>query len=245
MRSWNGFLSGVLVGNRGLYRPCYHRWNPWYGLQRFERPLFDRSAMLSLVQAHAPGYASAQRDDLPLLAAAATAVVDGELQLFDSDAATIEPMHLMASTAIPVLFDPVTIDGRAYWDGELMRDSMLPALVARLRTTGRLQAGEPLRLVTIEQLPQRLPVVPRSGAEITYRMLNLLQIAKLAPRELDETGGVQWLRIRRPPLEHDGISGQFDYSPERIEQLVTQGRQAGDAALHGTAAAAPPAVSAA
>lgn len=239
LRSWNGFLSGVLVGNRGLYRPCYHRWNPWDGLQRFDRPLFDRSAMRALLQAHAPGYASEQRHDTPLLAVAAIAVVDGELQVFDSDATRIDPMHLMASTAIPMLFDPVTIDGRAYWDGELVRDSMLPSLLARLRATGRLQAGEPLRLVTIEQLPQRLPAVPRSGAEITYRMLNLLQIAKLAPDDLHESSGVQWLRIRRPPLDHDGISGQFDYSPERIEQLVVQGRQAGDAALQGAAAATP------
>jgi NTE family protein len=232
LRSWNGFLSGVFVGNRGLYRPCFHRWNLWDDLQRFERPLFERSAMRSLLEAHAPGYASEGQLERPLLGVSATAVVDGELRLFDSDETRIAPAHLLASTAIPALFDPVTIEGRAYWDGELVRDSLLSTLVKRLRTSGRLQAGEPLLLVTVEQLPRQMAALPRSGPEITYRVLNLMQLAKLAPQTLSNAGdGVQWLRIRRPPLDHDAISGQFDYSPERVEQLIEQGREACAAAL--------------
>lgn len=240
LRSWNGFLSGLLMGNRGLYRPSYHRWNLWDDLRRFERPLFDRSGMLSLLQAQTPGYASGGRDELPLLAVAATAVMEGELTLFDSDRRCIEPRHLMASAAIPLLFEPVMIDGRAYWDGEMARDSLLGQLVARLREAGRLNPGEPLRLITIEQLPRRIEAVPRTGAEITYRVLNLMQLAKLAPRELQvPDAGVHWLRIRRPPLAHDAISGQFDYSPERIEQLIAQGRLACAEALSGLHAPAP------
>jgi hypothetical protein len=33
-------------------------------------------------------------------------------------------------------------------------------------------------------------------------------------------------RVQREPLEDDGVSGQFDYSPERVERLVAQGRAA-------------------
>ncbi len=227
VRSWNGLLSGMLVGNRGLYRPCYAHWNPLAGLQRSERPFFERSGMQALLAQIAPGYASEGDPAQPLLAVAATEVQAGELELFDSDAQAITPLHLMASSALPALFEPVQIGEHSYWDGEMVRDAMLVPLMLRLRNTGRLREGEPVRLVTIEQLPRPLAAPPRSGIEIGYRVANLLQLAKLTPTvEVVADGSLQWLRIRRAPLAHDGISGQFDYSPERIEELMAQGRQA-------------------
>lgn len=241
LRSWNGFMSGLLLGNRGLYAPQFGHWTPWHGLQRLERPLFDRLRMHELLLEEAPAYATARGDDRPLLVVAATELMRGELHLFDSDTAPLEPEHLLASTAIPLLFEPVRIDGGLYWDGEMARRSMLRPLIDRVRASGRVRPREPLQLVTIEQLPQTLDELPRSGAEITYRVLNLLQTAKLAEPELSETPGIHWLRMARAPLPHDAISGQFDYSPERVASLVAQGEAVAREVLGDAAALALPA----
>lgn len=242
LRSWNGFMSGVLMGNRGLYAPQFSHWNPWHGLQRLERPLFDRERMHVLLEDVAPAYATRAGDDDPLLVVAATELMEGELHLFDSDTAPVSTEHLLASTAIPLFFEPVRIDGGLYWDGEVARGSMLRPLIERVRASGRVHAHEPLQLVTIEQLPRTLAEVPRSGAEIAYRALNLLQVAKLTESELSEDAGIhRWLRMPREPLPHDGISGQFDYSPERIAALVSQGEGVAHAVLAGTSPLALPA----
>ncbi|MGE5866933.1 MAG: Mur ligase domain-containing protein, partial [Rhizobacter sp.] len=45
VRRWNGFLPGMLAGNRGLFVPRFSTWNPWSMLQRLRQPLYDRSRM--------------------------------------------------------------------------------------------------------------------------------------------------------------------------------------------------------
>ena len=90
------------------------------------------------------------------------------------------------------------------------------------------------QLVTIEQLPKVLDRLPSSGVEISYRVFNLLQIGKLAPSELDDTAGIgRWIRIAREPLPHDAVSGQFDYSPERVDELIAQADELAHDALKG------------
>jgi hypothetical protein len=70
--------------------------------------------------------------------------------------------------------------------------------------------------------------------EISYRVFNLLQIGKLAPSELDDMAGIgRWIRIAREPLPHDAVSGQFDYSPERVDELIAQADELARDALDG------------
>ena len=104
----------------------------------------------------------------------------------------------------------------------------------RVRSSGRVDPGEPLQLVTIEQLPKVLDRLPSSGVEISYRVFNLLQIGKLAPSELDDAAIIgRWIRIAREPLPHDAVSGQFDYSPERVDELIAQADELARDALEG------------
>jgi len=158
-------------------------------------------------------------------------VMSGELVVFDSDRAPLTARHLAASSALPLLFDPVEIDERLYWDGDITRDSVLPPLLRRLLESARLERDEALRLVTIEQFARTLAAVPRSGAEIAYRAINLLQLGKLEPPALDGIRIAEWQRVVREPLPEDGVSGQFDYSPQRIERLIEEGRQAAQRAI--------------
>ncbi len=240
VHSWNGFLTALLTGTRGLCRPLYQHWNPLAGLQRLKLPLYDRTRLLRLLDDTVGSYES--RPGAPLLAVGATHVLDGCLHLFDSDDAPIGSRQLAASSAIPLMFEPVEIEGSLYWDGELIHTSLLPAMSVRLRASGRLAADEPLRWVVIDQFPSPAAQLPVSEVEVSYRLVNLLLADKLkrpgvrggghgdgqgkgAARQHD------WLRITRAALPHDGVSGQFDYSPRRVQVLIEEGRSAAREAL--------------
>jgi NTE family protein len=199
-------------------------------LARLEQPLHDRRAMWELLEQELRRYPAAGSRG-PLLAVGSVDVMSGELVVFDSDRAPLTARHLAASSALPLLFEPVEIDERLYWDGDITRESVLPPLLRRLLESERLERDEALRLVTIEQFPRRLAAVPKSGAEIAYRAVNLLQLGKLEPPALDGIRIEAWQRVVREPLPEDGVSGQFDYSPQRIERLIEQGRQAAQRAI--------------
>lgn len=221
---WNGLLTSLLLGNRVLHAPAYAHWHPLAALQRRRLPLFKRPQFAKVMQALVGDYRSdaAQR---PLLCVAASHAKDGALRLFDSDTTPITVRHLEASTAIPMLYEPAEIDGQLYWDGEMNRRSMVAPMLRRLQALGRLQPAEALRLVTIEQItaPQG---VPDAGPALSDMGLAMLQAGKLGPDEVAWPGPLQWVRVRRQATPEDGISGQFDASPERIAELVAAGMQA-------------------
>lgn len=226
---WSGVLTGLLHGCPGLHQARWPAWQPGSGLDRLQQPLHERSAMLALLETLCPSAADTARG--PALAVAAVDIMSGELALFDTAAGGFGPEHLAASSAMPLMFEPQCVADRLYWDGEVTRDSMLPALMRRLLECGRLQRDEALRLVTIEQFPRAMAALPRSGMEIVYRVISLMQSGKLDTPEVDGVRVARHLRVCRPPLPEDGVSGQFDYSPRRIERLIEQGRVAAAQAL--------------
>jgi NTE family protein len=230
LRAWNGLLTGLLCGTRHLYRPQPLHWLPWMTAHRLKHPLYDRGAMRALLEREVGTHASAGLVQ-PLLAVAAVDLLSGALRLFDSDAAPVGPAELAASSALPLLFDAVEIDGRRYWDGDMTRDSLLPPLLRRLADSGRWREheGEALQLVSVEQFDRPLAEAPLSGPQLCYRTLNLMQLDKLVPPALP--GLMRWVRVTRASLPHDAISGQFDYSPPRLEALIAQGRDTARTAL--------------
>lgn len=232
VRGWNGFLTGLLVGN-GLYGPSLAAWTPWGLAERWHSPLFERERMERLLHRDAPAYRSDTTSDV-LLAVATSAVQDGALQLHDSDRGPVEARHVLASSALPMLFSPVEVDGAWQWDGDLVRDSPLPAFVDAVRRSGRAGPAETLRLITVEQLPRAAPDLPRSGPEMLYRAITLAQADRLAD---DADAHVQRLRIVRMPQSGDGVSGLLDHSPERVDTLIAEGDAAAADALE--AASAP------
>lgn len=220
-RRWNGLLTGLLFGNRTLYRPQPLHWNPLAGLDRRVQPLFDRSGMWQWLEANV-GTLHAADAGAPLLCVPAVDVVNGEVVVFDNARAPIRTEHVAASAAIPLLFDPVEIEGRLYWDGDITHEPALPKVLARLRERGRLDGGETL-LVTIDQMARSTLRTPRTGVAMAHRALTLLLHGKMTPpHELPP--GLRHLPIVREPLDHDDIAGHFDYSPSRIAELVEQGQ---------------------
>jgi predicted acylesterase/phospholipase RssA len=228
VRAWNGLLTGLLCGTRGLYRPQPLHWLPWASLRRLEFPLYDRDATWQLLEREVGRYASLAASQ-PLLAAGAVDIQTGALRIFDSDEAPLGPPQLAASSATPLLFEAVALDGQRYWDGDMTRDSLLPPLLQRLSATQRVREGEALQLVSIEPFPRPLAELPMSGLELSWRLRDLFQVDKLTPPALP--GVKRWIRVTRSPLPQDGISSELDYSPARLEALITQGQDAARAAL--------------
>jgi NTE family protein len=227
-RSWNGLLTGTLLGNRGLYAPQPQHWGPWAEPARLRLALYQPGPMRALLERRGLRVRSAP--GRPLLALAATHLPSGELRLLHGDEREIGPEHVLASAAIPGFFPPVDVDGDPHWDGDFVRSSPIPPLVALLRSSGRVGPGETLQLVTVEQFARPAARLPANGRELAFRAMSLMQAGKLGD-EAPLPPAVRLLAVQRPPLPEDAVSGEFDYSPERIEALIAQGRDAAGQAL--------------
>jgi predicted acylesterase/phospholipase RssA len=168
----------------------------------------------------------------PLLAVAATDLLDGGLRLFTSDERPIDATLLCASAAIPLMFAPVDVDGRPHADGEVNRESPLRPLVRALHAHGRLAPHEALQLVTIGQFARAADRLPLTGQELIDRSLQLLLAGKLADEGVPVSARID---IGRAALPHDSISGQLDYSALRIRALIEAGERAAGEALDAAA----------
>lgn len=215
----DGALTGLLVGTRGLHRAAPLHWHPAASLARALWPLTERAPMAELIERRI-GRVSAHE---PWLGVTAVDVLGGQLRLFDSDAGGVGAPELLASSAIPIVYAPVELDGTLYWDGDMTRDSMLSLVLDRLRESGRLREGRPLRLVTVSLRPREAASRPVSSTQLSWRMLELLMHGKLDRDEARHAGVPDAIVIRRQSLPGDGISREFDYSPQRIEELIAQG----------------------
>lgn len=242
MRAWSGWWSGFALGNPALFTPIYAHWHPLAGLRRAALPLYSQRRMQRLFTAIVgDGHAShASRDTaLPLLAVAATDVLNGSLRLFTSDERPVDTTVLSASAAIPLMFEPVEIDGRLYCDGEVNRRSPVGAFVEALRDSGRVGAQEALQLVTIGQFSRTADRMPRNSHELLDRSLHLLLADKLA--DDPHLGAGRRIDITRVPEPAEGISGQFDYSAARIDALIASGEAAATSCIEQPTAPAMPA----
>ena len=99
-------------------------------------------------------------------------------------------------------------------------------------------SGSQIAAVTVEAIPKRQVTPPESGLELLFRTIELMQIDKLdsAQGELRDVNFQRVVRIRREPMPNDTISGQFDYSPTRIDALIAQGERSAEAAWRVTLA---------
>lgn len=128
-RAWNGLLTGLLMGNRGIHSPLYMNWNPFGEMARSIAPLYENRNAEVTVGRRIGEYAGAS----PRLIIGASDVKSGDLALFDSARQPITGRHIRASTAIPNLVSPIEIDGRYYWDGDLRGNSLLDDVLPLLR----------------------------------------------------------------------------------------------------------------
>ena len=194
-RAWNGLLTGLLLGNRALFRPMVQHWNPFAGSVRFHLPLYStRSAERVLAQA-----VGEYRGRTPLLAVGATDIESGEAVLFDSAHGSVTPKMLAASIAIPLLFSPVEIDGRHYWDAEMRSNTLLQEVFGLLRhLLPRAGPPEEFLVIVVDMFSASALRTPDSAIESQYRLMNIFLGGKLHhDRRVFETGNAYLEAIER------------------------------------------------
>lgn len=174
--AWNGLFTGLLLGNRGLFHPAYQHWNPIGDMFRFQMPLYQtHQAEHTLAKAFGE-----YQGEAPLLAVGLTDVKTGEGVLFDSASQAITPRMLAASIGIPLLFSPVEIDGRRYWDFEIRSNTLLPNVFALLREAlPRPNMPDDFLVIVVDMFRPDTDQLPSSAIESHYRLINILLGNKL------------------------------------------------------------------
>jgi predicted acylesterase/phospholipase RssA len=260
-RAWNGLMTGLLLGNRGLFFPAYSNWTAVADMFRFHMPPY-RTDNAERTLAHAFGEYDGEE---PLLAVGLTDVETGEGVLFDSASRRITAKLLANCISIPIIFPPAEIDGRYYWDFEVRSDTLLPGVCELLRK--KMQAGltaNKILIIVVDMFHLNAGHPPSSTMESHYRLINILfgeklrrdvaaleaadahlktleRLHRLAAgedtssplaaavreeyrkvREQQRTR-VEFLHIGRSLFPYEYISRDFDYSPQYLERLATQG----------------------
>ena len=135
--------STAWAGPDGLLRAWANNvaagWGMLFGLPGFFQPRFDTATCCPVSGAAPSVYDTGPLRDTLLamvdfkrinsgptrLSVGAVDVQSGNFVYFDSRRQQLGPEHVMASGALPPGFPPVTIDGRAYWDGGLVSNTPL------------------------------------------------------------------------------------------------------------------------
>jgi NTE family protein len=103
----------------------------------------------------------------PRLLIAAVDVESGEFHVFKSDAEPweITPDALLASSALPTLFEAVEVGGKFYWDGLFSQNPPIHDLLS----TSLTRDEKPDEIWIIQVNPEGVASVPRTTAEIVNR----------------------------------------------------------------------------
>lgn len=112
-------------------------------------------------------FAALRSDDGPSLFVSAVDVKSGDPAVFRAPDVTVE--SIVASAAVPHLFDPVEIDGRYYWDGFLSQNPPMWDVVVDPSTP-------PVDELWVVQLtPRRVDGVPTTDGDVYDRSQQLVE----------------------------------------------------------------------
>ncbi len=166
----------------------------------------------------------------------ATNVRTGRPRIFRN--ADITPEVLMASAALPTIFQAVEIDGEAYWDGGYSGNPTMAPLVNELTSDDTI-------LIPIN--PVERPGTPKTAHDILNRLNEIsfnavlikeLKMMALLRKVADvQTGeGAAWGRMRVHMVRNNvtnklGASSKLNAEWEFISMLHAEGRKAGEAFL--------------
>lgn len=144
----------------------------------------------------------------------ASRLADGTMRVFGENDADSLFDALMASTAVPPLFPPWSIDGEAYVDGGISSD--LPILVAAQHGADEIYALQ----ATLH--PERLQKTPKGVIEILARVFSALidRSVQYEIAALRQHHNIRFHHIRLYPSANPGL-WDFTHSAE----LIHDGRQ--------------------
>ena len=124
---------------------------------------------------------------------AATRVDSGAARVFTGGELSVDV--LMASACLPFLYQAVTIDGAAYWDGGYSANPPIAPLLDD-------DAGDPIEILLVQINPEHRPLVPASASDIVDRVNEITFNASL----LTELHAFERLRAAAPEGERPVLS---------------------------------------
>jgi NTE family protein len=188
-----------------------------------------RSALERVVDFDDPAARTAV-DDLPLLLVSAVDVLSGEFTLFRNGEVGVD--ELLASSAVPGLYEPVEIGAGLYWDG----------LLSQNPPVRQLAWSRPDEIWVVQIYPRRRERAPRTQAEVRERRTELAANLSLEQEvwfvtrinELVHEGALvdpdhREIRVRRIELSEEfaGVS-RLDRSPSILRELMAAGESAAE-----------------
>ena len=161
-RPFGGFGGGAgthpLEGFNLASNPWWAAWQAWSQLwSPYQLNPANTNLLRDIVAAHVDE--RALRDGPVRVYAAATSVRTGQARIFGGAELSIDA--LMASACLPNLFQAVTVDGEAYWDGGYTGNPPLWPLIYR---------ADALDIVLVQLDPLVRASVPKTAAEIADRL---------------------------------------------------------------------------
>jgi len=172
---------------------------------------------------------------------ATTDVIEGKQRIFNSTETT--PDVVLASSALPLLFQAVTIDGKPYWDGGYLANPPLWPLF---------YADTPRDILLIMLNPTRRTELPKTAGEITDRLNEITFNASLAAElrsiafvekliedgMLTEAAQGKYRHMLVHAIEADthlddlSLESKFDTEWSFLTDLKARGRKAAEHWLH-------------
>jgi NTE family protein len=223
----NATLTGFGFGNPAIFWPIPGGTLAAILAYPYGAP-FDNAPMALTLASHSEGYASAEGE--PHLLVRAVDMADAQAVWFDSRREPITPSAIAASAAIPLLFRPHWHEGRAYWDGDVWPQGVLPDILPQLL---RDTQGEDLHVIVVELFTseQQFPVGAGAGLH-QFRTTFLARRSDQDAAAAATTPAVRLTRVRRlaQPYERASIE-LFDWAPERISALIEQGERDAEQSL--------------
>ncbi|NJL33439.1 MAG: patatin-like phospholipase family protein [Chloroflexaceae bacterium] len=176
-------------------------------------------------------------------------VLSGDFKVFNSRKGEIQVEAVLASAALPTLFEAVPIGGTVYWDGLLSQNPPLLPFVDDGAPHER-----PDEIWVIQVNPVRREHIPESPDDITDRRNELMgnlslhhemRLITLMNRWIKQSSRFDWLWRNLKPVtvrciqmsdELNGLdlSSKFDRAPDLIERLIDGGRTQAAAFLANT-----------
>lgn len=185
------------------------------------------------------------------LSVGAVDVETGNLAFFDSKHRPIGPEHIMASGALPPGFPPVEIDGRLWWDGGIVSNAPLAAILGDEDGINTLcfqvdlfpsRGRKPQSMADVEQRRKEIQYSSRTRLNTdTYRSFYNLNarlaelIRRLPPSVLHDPavlefancnalGKIHLAHLIYRPLAHELDSKDFEFSRTSMQEHWTNGR---------------------
>lgn len=216
-------VAATLLGGRpGSFGPILSALNPWTD----DKPSIFETDQLEATLSGSVDFAVLNASGCRYTATGVD-LASGDDVVFDSRAMTIEARHVRASTALPVAFPPVDIDGRWIVDGGLSANLPLDPVLGA-------PPARPTVCLAIDLLPLCQPL-PQTIGEAASRAQDLIFAAQsrrsIARWQADYAGrddaSVTLLRVAYAEQDDEVAGKAFDFSAPTIEQRWAAGYRAG------------------